>query len=116
MGEKSSASTLKADTLVVAYGVAARSARYGVEVARERGHQVGFLKLKTIWPFAEEVVEHAAARLHRVVVPEMNMGQLALEVERVVGRRKVRRVNRADGEMIQPVEILAAIEEREWTR
>jgi 2-oxoglutarate ferredoxin oxidoreductase subunit alpha len=105
-----------ADTLVVAYGVAARSARYGVELARERGHQVGFLKLKTIWPFAEEVVEHAAARLHRVVVPEMNVGQLALEVERVVGRRKVRRVNRADGEMIQPVEILAAIEEQGWTR
>jgi len=59
------------------------------------------------------VVEHIAARLHRVVVPEMNMGQLALEVERVVGKHKVRRVNKADGEMIQPSEILAAIEERE---
>jgi 2-oxoglutarate ferredoxin oxidoreductase subunit alpha len=105
-----------ADTLVVAYGVAARSARHAVEVARARGQQVGFLKLKTIWPFAEEVVEHAAARLHHVVVPEMNMGQLALEVERVVGRRKVRRVNRADGEMIQPAEILDAIEERGWAR
>jgi 2-oxoglutarate ferredoxin oxidoreductase subunit alpha len=105
-----------ADTLVVAYGVAARSARYAVEVARAHGHQVGFLKLKTIWPFAEEVVEHTAARLHRVVVPEMNMGQLALEVERVVGRRKVRRVNRGDGGMIEPMEILTAIEERGWTR
>jgi 2-oxoglutarate ferredoxin oxidoreductase subunit alpha len=61
-------------------------------------------------------VEHTAARLHRVVVPEMNMGQLALEVERVVGRRKVRRVNRGDGGMIQPMEILTAIEERGWTR
>ncbi len=102
-----------AETLVIAYGVTARSARYGVELARERGRKVGFLKLKTIWPFAEEVVEHAAERLHRVVVPEMNLGQLALEVERVVGRHKVRRVNRADGEMIQPAEILAAIEERD---
>jgi 2-oxoglutarate ferredoxin oxidoreductase subunit alpha len=101
----------EADTLVIAYGATARSARYAVETARERGRQVGFLKLKTIWPFAEEVVEHAAARLHRVVAPEMNMGQLALEVERVVGRHKVRRVNRADGEMIQPAQILAAIEE-----
>jgi len=100
-------------TLVVAYGVVSRSARSAVEMARERGRKVGFLKLKTIWPFAEEVVEHAAARLHRVVVPELNLGQLALEVERVVGRHKVRRVNRADGEMIQPAEILAAIEERE---
>jgi hypothetical protein len=46
----------------------------------------------------------------------MNMGQLALEVERAVGRHKVRRVNRADGAMIQPAEILTAIEERGWTR
>jgi len=67
-----------------------------------------------LWPFAEEVVEHAAARLHHIVVPEMNLGQLVLEVERVVGRHKVRRVTQADGEMVQPAEILAAIEE--WVR
>ncbi len=103
----------EAETLVIAYGVVARSAHHAVELARERGRKVGFLKLKTLWPFAEEVVEHAAARLHRVVVPEMNLGQLVLEVERVLGRYKVRRVNRADGEMIQPAEILAAIEDRE---
>jgi len=103
-----------AETLVIAYGATARSARHAVEMARERGRKVGFLKLKTLWPFAEEVVEHTAIRLHRVVVPEMNLGQLALEVERVLGRHKVRRVNRADGEMIRPAEILAAIEE--WVR
>ena len=102
----------EAETLVIAYGVTARSARHAVEMARKRGGKVGFLKLKTLWPFAEEVVEHAAARLHRVVVPEMNLGQLALEVERIVERHKVRRVTRADGEMIHPTEILAAIEER----
>jgi len=101
-----------AETLVIAYGATARSALHAVQMARGRGRKVGFLKLKTIWPFAEEAVEHAAARLHRVVVPEMNLGQLALEVERVVGRHRVRRVNRADGEMITPAEVLAAIEER----
>jgi 2-oxoglutarate ferredoxin oxidoreductase subunit alpha len=54
-----------AETLVIAYGATARAARSAVDMARERGRKVGFLKLKTIWPFAEEVVEHAAARLHR---------------------------------------------------
>ncbi len=102
-----------ADTLVIAYGSTARSARHAVEVARGRGRRVGFLKLKTIWPFAEEVIEHAAARLHHVVVPELNRGQLALGVERVVGRHKVRRVTRADGEMIKPDQIVAAIEDLE---
>ncbi len=42
----------------------------------------------------------------------MNMGQLALEVERVVGRRKVVRINRADGQLIDPHEILETIERR----
>jgi 2-oxoglutarate ferredoxin oxidoreductase subunit alpha len=102
-----------ADTLVIAYGGTARAARHGVKIARERGRRVGFLRLKTVWPFAEEVVEHAASRLHYVVVPELNRGQLALEVERVVGRHKVRRVNRADGEMIRPAEIVAAVEDLE---
>ncbi len=102
-----------AEVVVIAYGATARSARHGIGMARERGRKVGLLKLKTIWPFAEEVVERAAAQARHVVVPEMNLGQLALEVERVLGRDKVRRVNRADGEMIKPTEILAAIEEWE---
>lgn len=100
----------EADTLVVAYGSTARSARHAVEMARRRGRRIGFLKLQTLWPFPEEVVEQATERIHRVVVPEMNMGHIALEVERIVGRHKVRRVNRADGELIKPGEILAAIE------
>jgi 2-oxoglutarate ferredoxin oxidoreductase subunit alpha len=102
-----------ADTLVIAYGGTARAAGHAVRMARERGRRVGFLRLQTIWPFAEEVVEHAASRLHHVVVPELNRGQLVLEVERVVGRHKVRRVSRADGEMIRPAEIVAAIEDLE---
>ena len=106
----------EAEVVVIAYGATARSARHAVEMARERGRKVGLLKLKTIWPFAEEVVEQATAQARYVVVPEMNLGQLALEVERVIGRDKVRRVNRADGEMIKPAEILTAIEEWEWTR
>ncbi len=101
----------EADTLVVSYGGTARAARHAVEQARARGRRVGFLRLQTLWPFPEEVVERATERIHRVVVPEMNLGQIALEVERVVGRRKVHRVNRADGEMIHPSQILVAIEE-----
>jgi len=107
----------KAEVVIIAYGATARSASHAVEIARQRGHKVGLLTLKTIWPFAEEVVEHAAAHANRVVVPEMNQGQLALEIERVLGRDKVHRVNRADGEMIKPDEILTAIiKEKEWIK
>jgi 2-oxoglutarate ferredoxin oxidoreductase subunit alpha len=104
----------EADVLVIAYGSVARTARHAIQVARERGRRVSFLKLQTLWPFAEEVVEHAAARVDHVVVPEMNLGQLVLEVERVAGRQHVHRVNKADGTIMQPTEILTAIEE--WAR
>ncbi len=100
-----------ANTLVVAYGCTARSAHRAVKLAREHRRKMGFFRPKTIWPFPEAALELAARRARRVIVPEMNMGQLALEVERIVGRAKVRRVNRADGLMITPEQILNAIQE-----
>jgi 2-oxoglutarate ferredoxin oxidoreductase subunit alpha len=68
--------------------------------------------LLTIWPFAEAEISRVARFAKRIIVPEMNLGQLALEVERVAGRNKVVRVNRANGEMVTPQMILEAIEDR----
>ncbi len=98
-------------TLVIAYGATYRSARHAARMAREKGLRVGLLKLQTIWPFAETQVERLAERAEQIIVPEMNLGQLALEVERIAGRHKVRRVNRIDGQMIHPDEILNSIQE-----
>ena len=43
---------------VVAYGSTARSARQAIKMARARyGRKVGLLRLKTLWPFPEVVVE-----------------------------------------------------------
>ncbi len=100
-----------ANTVVIAYGATARSARHAVKLARQRRHKVGMLTLLTIWPFAEAEVARVAHDARRVIVPEMNMGQLAIEIERVVGRHKVKRVNLANGELIPPQRILEAIEE-----
>lgn len=99
-------------TVVVSYGASARSARHAVKLARQHHLKVGEITLLTIWPFAEEVIARMARTARRIIVPEMNLGQLALEVERVAGRSKVVRVNRANGEMVTPQEILDAIEGR----
>lgn len=99
-------------TVVVAYGATARSARHAVKLARQRRIKVGMLTLMTIWPFAEDLIARVAHTARRIVVPEMNLGQLALEVERIAGRHKVVRVNRANGEMVTPQMILEAIEGR----
>jgi 2-oxoglutarate ferredoxin oxidoreductase subunit alpha len=99
-----------ARVLVVAYGSTARSARQAVKIARARyGRKVGLLRLKTLWPFPEVVVERAAEHVQRVIVAEMNLGQIALEVERIVGRSKVLRVGRADGRMVAPGQIVDAM-------
>lgn len=100
------------NTVVIACGATACSARHAVKLARQRRHKVGMLTLLTIWPFAEQAVARIAASARRLVVPEMNLGQLALEVERVAGRRKVVRVDRANGEMVTPQMILDAVEGR----
>jgi 2-oxoglutarate ferredoxin oxidoreductase subunit alpha len=99
-------------TVVVTYGATARSARHAVKLARQRRTKVGMVTLLTIWPFAEEEISRVARIAKRIIVPEMNLGQIALEVERVAGRNKVVRVNRANGEMITPQMILEAIENR----
>jgi len=99
-----------AKTVVVSYGATARSARHAVKLARRRRSKVGLATLFTIWPFAEELVSRIADTASHIIVPEMNRGQLALEVERIAGRRKVTRVNQANGEMITPQMILNAIE------
>lgn len=98
-----------AEVLVVSYGGSARAAIAAVKAAREQGIKAGLLKLITIWPFPGDVVKQAAAKVKKVIVPEMNYGQLAGEIERYVGQDKVVSVTRVDGELFKPEEILAPI-------
>jgi 2-oxoglutarate ferredoxin oxidoreductase subunit alpha len=96
-----------AEVVVVAYGCVARSARLAVEMAREQGTRAGLLHLKTLFPFPRSALETVLRSCHTVVVPEMNMGQISREVKRVnSGQTKVRTVNRIDGQIISPQEIL----------
>jgi len=100
-----------AKVALVSYGCSARTARHALKLARARGQKVDMLTLLTIWPFPEKQVEALGERVDRIIVPEMNLGQLALEVERMAGRKKVRRVTRANGEMVTPQMVLDAMNE-----
>ncbi|MFQ5875425.1 MAG: 2-oxoacid:acceptor oxidoreductase subunit alpha, partial [Dehalococcoidia bacterium] len=95
------------EVLVVAYGFTARSALRAVRMARENGISVGLLRLKTIWPFPANAIKELGQRSKRMLVPEMNRGQIAHEVERVVSR--VESYTKTNGEVITPKEILAKI-------
>jgi 2-oxoglutarate ferredoxin oxidoreductase subunit alpha len=68
------------------------------------------LRLKTVWPFPESLVARVAARAERIIVPEMNLGQLALEVERSARNgAPTTRLGKVNGELFRPEEIYAAI-------
>lgn len=99
-----------AEYAIISCGSTARSARRAVVLAREKGIKVGSLQIKTIWPFPEEKVGEVCSKVKKIIVPEMNMGQMVLEVERAAkGRCKVVPYNRVDGEPLTPEEILETL-------
>ncbi|MBC7248765.1 MAG: 2-oxoacid:acceptor oxidoreductase subunit alpha [Anaerolineae bacterium] len=99
-----------AEVVVVSYGIAARAAMWPLELARREGIRVGMLRLITVWPFAEERIRELAQRVQAFVVPEINWGQIALEVERcAAGRAPVYLVPHPGGDIHKPEQVLAAI-------
>jgi 2-oxoglutarate ferredoxin oxidoreductase subunit alpha len=101
-----------AEITIVAYGCVARSAKRAVIMAREKGRKVGLLKLITLWPFMRSAVEKVLQTSRMLIVPEMNMGQISREVKRVSRETaKVFALNKVDGTIITPEEILTRIKE-----
>ena len=99
-----------AEITVIAYGSVARSAKRAVREAREKGIKAGLLKLVTLWPFPRAAVEKVLSASKTLVVPEMNMGQVSREVKRVNrGIARVMTLNKVDGTIITPEEILGRI-------
>jgi len=98
---------------MVAYGSSARAARHAVRMAREAGLKVGLIRLQTIWPFADKEIRAYKGQIKKWVVPEMNLGQMAHEVEwAIAGSAPVARVNRVDGDPINPLEILEELKKQ----
>jgi 2-oxoglutarate ferredoxin oxidoreductase subunit alpha len=79
-----------AETVVVCFGAASRPALGAVQRARDDGRKAGYLRLITIWPFCGEKLAAIGRQVNRILVPEMNLGQLAREVDRFVNVPVVR--------------------------
>jgi 2-oxoglutarate ferredoxin oxidoreductase subunit alpha len=91
--------------VLIAYGFTSRTSLYVVKNLREEGMKIGLLRFKTLWPFPEEAVEKVGRRARKVIVPEMNLGQVAGEVKKFC-RCDVIPLNQTDGEVIRPETIL----------
>lgn len=106
--ETESVQTDDAKVLVVAYGFTARSAIYAVDQLRKEGKKVGMLRLKTIWPFTEQIIEPFNGNVTRIFVPEMNSGQIAGEMRKFTNVDVVS-YPQINGEIIHPETIISEI-------
>ncbi len=99
-----------AETVIVCYGSVARSAMEAKrQFERKTGRRVGIVRLRMVWPFPTRRVTSLLKSARRVVVPEMNQGQMSRSVERTVSPDvPVISVLRYDGEMLTPEEIIDA--------
>ena len=99
-----------AEIVVVSFGITSRVSGPAIEEARKQGLKVGHLRLVITWPFPASVIQQLAQRVKAFVVPELNMGQMVLEVERAVaGETRVISVPHPGGTVHEPQEILTKI-------
>ncbi|MGB9837551.1 2-oxoacid:acceptor oxidoreductase subunit alpha [Methanothermobacter sp.] len=99
-----------ADITVVSYGAPSRSVATAVKMARSEGVKAGYIKINTPWPFPETEIRKAAESSGKLLVVEMNLGQMFYEVQRVAsGMAEVELLPKIGGEIHQPDEILNKI-------
>ena len=96
-----------ADVLLISNGITARAMDEAVRGAREEGVRVSSLTLLSLWPLPEPALCQAMEGVQRVVVAELNDGQLRREIERLAcDGATVVGAHRLDGELITPQQIL----------
>jgi 2-oxoglutarate ferredoxin oxidoreductase subunit alpha len=104
--------TNDANTLIIAYGSVSRPAKEAVKYLRSHRRKVGLFRPITIWPFPEKELDSIIKKMDQIFVVEMNQGQLINEVKKVeCYHKKIYGINRYDGEMITPNQIISRIRE-----
>ena len=98
--------------LIVAYGTVARISRTSIDALREKGLKVGLFRPITLYPYPSEALSRAVELADKVLVTELNTGQMLDDVRAVVaGRKPVEFFGRVGG-MIMSAEELAENVER----
>ncbi|NIQ05381.1 MAG: 2-oxoacid:acceptor oxidoreductase subunit alpha [Candidatus Korarchaeota archaeon] len=100
-----------AEIAVVAYGCVSGPALRAVQLARKNGIKAGLIRLKVVWPFPESYIHKWAGQVEEFIVPEINYGQVYLEVKREAGgEAKCTLISHMGGDIFTPRDILRKIE------
>ena len=99
-----------AEFAVISFGGTSRTAYEAVINARKRGIKVGFVRLITIFPFADKIIRQISKNLRGILVAELNFGQIVYEVERAA-KCPVKLCAKYDMTIFEPEEIEKSIDE-----
>jgi len=96
---------------IVSFGCTSRAVYEAVENAEKEGIKTGYMRLRTLWPFPDRIIEKMAKTAKKIIVPEMNLGQIFYEVQRAAkGKAEIISLNKiGGGELITPEELQAKI-------
>ncbi len=77
--------TKDAEFLIAGFGLSARIARSAVHALRRDGIKAGLFRPVTLWPFPSRRLAEAASKARKVLVVEMNAGQMVEDVRLALG-------------------------------
>jgi 2-oxoglutarate ferredoxin oxidoreductase subunit alpha len=81
-----------AETLVVAFGSAAKFTEFVVDELRAEGHSIAHFRPITLWPFPGAALAQASRGCRHVLVFELNAGQMLDDVRQFAHERDAVRV------------------------
>ncbi|CEQ16830.1 2-oxoacid:acceptor oxidoreductase subunit alpha [Paraclostridium sordellii] len=100
------------EELFIAFGCMSRCTKDAVDYLREQGIKAGLFTVKTVWPFPEDRVKELSSKAKNIYVPELNYGQMVLEVQRVCDSScNIIGINKYNGEIITPDDIIEKVME-----
>ncbi|MCR5262111.1 MAG: 3-methyl-2-oxobutanoate dehydrogenase subunit VorB [Candidatus Gastranaerophilales bacterium] len=100
-----------AEVLLVAFGTMGRNIKAAMNLARQKGLKVGTFRPITLFPFPNKRLSEIADKTKKIIVAEMNMGQMIKDVKVAVnGKADVVHIGRPAGAWLDETEILEAVE------
>jgi len=91
-----------ATTIIVAYGMMARVSHEVVDKLRLLGKKISLLTVHSLWPVPDGALQNFVADHEQIIIPELNLGQYKLEIERLFPDKNILSITKIDGTLISP--------------
>lgn len=101
-----------ADILMIAFGTCSRIAKSVLALGRSQNIKLGLLRPITLWPFPTKVINGLASKIKKILVVEMNLGQMLDDVKIAVeGKAEIGFHGRPAGGIPTAEEILEKVKQ-----